>query len=487
MSTEGEEKPKEQPQPQPQQQQPHESDALMDDEDAVATAEAAVAAAAQLASEEQAQAQAQQQQQQEANAAAAAASAEAPRPPGDNNGGGGGGNNDEDDDDDDDEEVKPTIEVEPNDRATSTKRLSDVGERDVVLNSREDNHKMFLFLEDLVHMYAVLWTLQGKVPEEADLDRCSAHIVQLLKAGKRYELGGIRDVPRPCLKSPGRVLERDDKGAVREVSDQEAAVAVRKMIVDRASHGSIGDIWKESPYKEYKQRLERNRPAQQASEAAAAATAQGAAPTPTPHVESGDLVLVSCKDEETETEQRGETKIIYNMGPQQLVFNLAAQIVTMYTINAETQVKAALAVLNGLDEAHFVPLATPSTGAAAADGGGMVPRPSTSHPRFLLRSSPQATPEGDTAPIVWSLVSEEDIVEWAVTFVFEVHLEKDLDYMYSMLPENHATRSSEGLSKTPIKEPTAYDVLFGRGGMTNSHVGTFVLTGSRAVPSCVPF
>jgi hypothetical protein len=82
----------------------------------------------------------------------------------------------------------------------------------------------------------------------------------------------------------------------------------------------------------------------------------------------------------------------------------------------------------------------------------------------------------------WSLISDEDVVEWAVAFVFEVHLEKDLEYLHSTLPEDHMSPSLEGVSKVPVKEPGAYDVLFGRGGMTNSHQGTYFMSAFGTPP-----
>jgi hypothetical protein len=81
----------------------------------------------------------------------------------------------------------------------------------------------------------------------------------------------------------------------------------------------------------------------------------------------------------------------------------------------------------------------------------------------------------------WNLVSDADVLEWAVTFVFEIHMEKDLDYMTAMLPLDHKQASTEDQSKVPVKEPTNCDVLFGRGGMTNSHVGTSELMQSSWV------
>jgi hypothetical protein len=368
------------------------------------------------------------------------------------------------DEEDDDEAVKPTIEVDPSSvggaAGGGARRNSDVGERDVVLNNREDNHKMYMFLEDLVQLHFVLWGLQGKAPTEADFDQTADHIVQLLKMGKKYELVGLRDVPRPCLKAPGRILERDGNGAIQVVTDANAASTIRKMLVEKVTKNSLAGVLHESPYKEFKKRLERK----------AQSNADSSSPL---QVETNDVILVSCQDGETDLQQNGEPKGVYNMGPQQLAFNLAAQIVTMYTISAETQVKAALAVLNGLDEAQFV-------GPPTAED--ISPKPTTSHPRFLLRSSHPAA--GGEAAAVMSMVSEEDTVEWAVAFVFEIHLEKDLEYLHSMLPEDHTSQSSEGMSKIPVREPGAYDVLFGRGGMTNSHVGKLACLTSCLLRGC---
>lgn len=414
------------------------------------------------------------------------------------------------------EAVKPSIEVDladqPRHASTSQKRRPDgVSERDVVLNRRDDNPKMHLLLEDLVHLHHVLWQLQGKTdpPTETELHAAATRAVRILKGGKIYELCGLRDVPRPFLRSPGRILERDVDtpsddiaGALREVSDEEAIAKIQALLASKVQKEPLGERLKESPYREFQRRLERN---------AAHRRAVGDAATTDVQVGFCDAVLSRCGSAEPTKESltsttttsseggeggsggdgSGDAKVVFNVGPQQVLFNLAAQIVTTYTINAETQVKAAVAVLNGLDETDF------AMASAATDG---VP-PGTRHPRFVLRNAVASPPSGTGGggagapdagggesssftttttvvatppPATWSLVSDADALEWAVTFVFEVHLEKDLDYMTAMLPSDHKQSATEDQSKVPIKGPTKFDVLFGRGGMTNSHVGTCV-------------
>jgi hypothetical protein len=84
------------------------------------------------------------------------------------------------------------------------------------------------------------------------------------------------------------------------------------------------------------------------------------------------------------------------------------------------------------------------------------------YPRFVV----QTLVENQNA---WNEADRTDLAEFAAIFVFEVYLEKQIHG--GAISAANGTSNIEEPGEIPIDTPTAHDVLFGRGGMTNGHPG----------------
>jgi len=341
--------------------------------------------------------------------------------------------------------------------AATNKDLSD---RDVVLSKAgvDDgaSTKMTVLLQDVLRLHAVLRKLQGKAKpkKEADLTDLADSIVKFLKEGKEYELAGLKGVPRPFLQSTGRIVTKDSVGRIKDMPDKDAKVIVRKMLFEELKKDDAADIpVGESPYKEYKDILARK-------------TDKGAAGKPIVPA-SKDALLLRCNGP---VGNAGVDKLYEHHSGNRVVFNLASQLVSTSTTDSDTRIKAALAILAGLDDAKITPMADEEK-----------PPPKAS--RLLVRTAGTSGPDPKDENAIWDPLDGVDAAEFALGFVFEVALEKEIP----LVPTKSTTAAavvaggdagatsgsgeSVEASKEPVPDPTEHDVLFGRGGMTNSHSG----------------
>jgi hypothetical protein len=183
--------------------------------------------------------------------------------------------------------------------------------------------------------------------------------------------------------------------------------------------------------------------------------------------EAKDAILLPVEQEADkmyETQQGNKT-----------LFHLASQLVTLHTNNPEKRLEAALNIMKGLDE----------TLESIGSGDTMAKLATTTmKARFLIRSL------REDRSVAWHLMDSASAAEFTVIFVFEVFLEKEIPCSDSddalqvsgnaLTSEGeHQYADTDAMSKpstVPIAEPTDYDVLFGRGGMTNRYVFSFVGT-----------
>jgi len=335
-------------------------------------------------------------------------------------------------------------------------------DRDVVIGAGSAFHKTNLLLMDVIHLHRVIHVLSatststnegeqagpkkgGNKPNVAQLvDR----FVNLIQKGKAFELAGWKDVPSPFMKSTGRFLSKvtmgtkdapdednneDTEPVWKELSDTEAKDALTKIV--KAEIETDMPRLTESPYKEFKAILSRK--------------SQGDEPISMP--EAKDVILLHTQGPETD-------KIFDQQSSNRAIFSLASQYVTSFTNSPEKRVEAALAILQGIDEAEII------VEEAAKDKPA--PTPTSKVARFLVRASKE------DASLVWSVLDTVDAIEFVSIFVFEVYLEKEIHVPSTAGPTFGADgvdTSKEGT--VPVPDPTDHDVLFGRGGMTNSHVG----------------
>lgn len=107
-------------------------------------------------------------------------------------------------------------------------------DRDVVVG--DDTHKGTMMLMDLIqlHYFIVKKEKGGDVANmptlEKDVDALASRLTDLMLEGKKIVLSGIRDVPAPFLKGPGRFFEKVGELST-ELSKEEAKAYVAKTVV----------------------------------------------------------------------------------------------------------------------------------------------------------------------------------------------------------------------------------------------------------------
>jgi len=293
--------------------------------------------------------------------------------------------------------------------------------------------KTNLFLQDLISLHGVLWKFKGlAVPgKEEDLAELSTRIVSLIKTGKSFELAGLRDVPKQFMKSTGRFLSKVDN-EWEEMNDEDAKNVIAKRLLAELKEDR-SKVLSQPHYKDFKDILLKDSGSEPPSESSI---------VPDPK----DAILLRYNDLVTD-------KIYDQQAGNKAIFNLASGLVTSFTKTSEKRLEAALSIMKGFRDIEF-----------HQEGKEIL---TSTNSRFLLR-----TPGEETT---WTVLNTGDAAEFALIFVFEVFLEKGIDAVPSaagvseIASENWIDTSKPGT--VGIKEPTDHDVLFGRGGMTNSHLG----------------
>jgi hypothetical protein len=323
-------------------------------------------------------------------------------------------------------------------------------DRDVILGEGSAGHKANFLLEDMIRLHRILWTLHNKPKptEAAEIQPMVERIISIIQNGKSFELAGLKDVPKPFMRSQGRFLGKDPTtGAWNILSDQEVNTIISDVILDEFKIDDLG-LMTDSPYSDLKEWIAKS-PLVPAVEFLP---------------EAKDAILLPVDQEADkmyETQQGNKT-----------LFHLASQLVTSHTNNPEKRVEAAISIMRGLDE----------TLESMGTGDTMTKLATTTlKVRFLVRTL------RDDRSVAWHLMDPATAAEFTLIFVFEVFLEKeihcvDTDKAYPFaasalsadgvaledLYDDQAATSKPSL--VPIQEPTDHDVLFGRGGMTNRYV-----------------
>mmetsp|Transcript_25896 Transcript_25896/g.49086 ORF Transcript_25896/g.49086 Transcript_25896/m.49086 type:complete len:723 (-) Transcript_25896:77-2245(-) len=326
--------------------------------------------------------------------------------------------------------------------------------RDVVLGSDNRDYVMNDFLTDVVRLHRVIYAVEGKEKptEEDQVKDITEHVYKLITKGKEHHLAGIRNVPTPFLTSEGRFLKcessnEDGKEIVythKELSETEAKEHLTKFILEEfAKSLDIQD--KESPYKEFADMLKRYPVEEESKEK------EETKDTITPSAK--DAILIAASDTRAVSDRIQE----HELG-NKVLFSTTSQVVSAYTISSEKRVEATLTVMHSIDDAHFG-VKNPLT-PEGAEAEATVPPPSQKA-RFLIRKV------GDDERSTWSMMDGVSAAFLLLCFVFEVYLEKGVqaNEVSSNYPETLAG------STGAIENPTDFDVLFGRGGLTNAHPG----------------
>ena len=314
-------------------------------------------------------------------------------------------------------------------------------DRDVILGEGSAGHKTNLLLQDMIRLHRLLWTLHNKPkPTTAEeIQPLVDRIVAIIKNGKSFELAGLKDVPKPFMKSTGRFFGKDaETGDWKVLTDREVNDIMIQVVLEEFKVDDLGIIT-DSPYSDLKDWLTKN--------------------PGTPVIEflpeAKDAILLPVEQEADkmyETQQGNKT-----------LFHLASQLVTSMSNTPDKRVEAALNIMRGLDET----LESMGTGNAMSKLAT-----TTMKARFLIRSL------REDRSVAWHLMDSASAAEFTIIFVFEVYLEKEIhstDKQYPFLRNDaeDAYDENDAMSKpstVPIAEPSELDVLFGRGGMTNRYV-----------------
>lgn len=353
------------------------------------------------------------------------------------------------------------------------------------------------FLRDAVRLHRIVHVVRDESTtttseDDVDVPAIVRHLYALVTEGKRYHLAGIRNVPTPFLTSSGgRFLLRsvaassstdnaaagedgdgDDDKVYRELDETRAKEELTKYVQQEFAK-PLGDSFDKeaSPYKEFVEMLKRY-PATKTEEETGdkvnkeedddknnnngtTTTAQKDPIVPS----ARDAILIPADDTRAVSDRIQE----HELG-NRVLFNMSSQLVTTYTTTSEKRVEAALAVMHSLDDAHLM-VSNPLT-PEGAEAEATVPPPSQKA-RFLVRRPQQPQQGDDDERSTWSVMDGVTAAFLLVCFVFEVYLEKDL-HRTEITPSYPETPAG---AAGPIDSPTDFDVLFGRGGLTNAHPG----------------
>ena len=282
-------------------------------------------------------------------------------------------------------------------------------------------------------------------------------------SAKMYEKSkGLKDVPRPFLKSQGRFLTRADNDEFCVMEDHKVISAVAALFLEELKNDWSNLIsFSDSPYKELKDMLDRSK-----------------------EDVAGDLSVVLVPDpKDAILLRRGASnadKLYESHMGNKVVFSLISQVVTTYTNTCDARVEAALNLLQGLQDttAHaYVSSASDSEAPAggiadatdeaagtadpAATNENSAARSSSRRACFLLRNI------REDESVFWSILDPADAALFAICFVFEVFLEKEihlqLPQQSSIVLKDTEPVLVEHSTTVPVENPKDYDVLFGRG------------------------
>ena len=308
--------------------------------------------------------------------------------------------------------------------------------RDVIVGEGSAGHRTNLLLQDMMRLHRIIYKLQGKEPPTKDEEamEIAENLFRLVKEGKEYELAGLKDVPKPFMRSKGRFLKKKGKNWI-EFADKEAKEALAGAMVEEFKKDDLGDLT-QSPFSDFKEILERKQ-----------ADDEPLLPQPK------DTVLFLCEDSTS-----GE-KMYEQQGGNRTVFHLASQVVTIFTRTPEKRVEAALKLLKELDEAEL----------HEEDKEKVSPAVASQNSRFLLRLMESES------KIDWKLLSGAEAAQFALVFVFEVFLEKEIHLIAQTAMGLGLSDIATTLQHLPtgpvvpqgtigvdgIEDPSPFDVLFG--------------------------
>lgn len=310
-----------------------------------------------------------------------------------------------------------------------------LGDRDILIDHIYDKGepKANLLLQDLIKLEHILFVLQHGVnpSKEEEIKPFTNRVFDLVKNGTPYRLYGHEIVPYPFMKSSGKFVVNDRRnGCMKVLSDEEAKRSLMNAALENFSKGEVGSL-EGSPFTDLKVMLEEWKKKCEAY--------------PVVTLIPGDNDVILFRSAEVVDDE-----VVQHHVGNKTFFNLASELVSTSTKSSEERIIAALKIMEELEKAM--------KNNSSSDGSY-----SSVCPRFLIRG------HGPENSISWEILSPTAIAEFCVVYVFEVYLEKVED-TGKIVTRSKRERGVNATGKftVPVSEPTENDVLFGRGGLTNT-------------------
>jgi hypothetical protein len=255
--------------------------------------------------------------------------------------------------------------------------------------------------------------------------------------GKKYELSGLKDVPKPFLKGEGRFFEKQEEEEWKKLEEDEAKAFVAKTILSQFKAIKEETSTAASGFEDLVDTLFRtDDDAETKAKQEETPHHSHSAPRPC------DVLFLPI-------EYPWEENMPYEhqSGNKHLLF-LASEHVAADTNDANKRVEAAFKLVTSPVEVN-----------CGTD-------PVNKTPRYVV----QLLQDNQNS---WKEMDRTDLAEFAVVFVFEVYLEKQIHGDGKPLSSHVANLLSEhaGPGTVPVDNPTPHDVLFGRGGMVSDCKG----------------
>lgn len=327
------------------------------------------------------------------------------------------------------------MESEKSDTKESAPSHNKPTDRDVKFG--DDTHPGTMLFMDLVLLHNALGSKDKKETPTAEKDVAdlAARLTDLMVNGKKYELSGLKDVPKPFLKGKGRFFEKKDS-TWKLLEEGKAKKLVAKAILTRFK--TLSRLKTIQGKDSVDQVVLDAFDAQFQGGTANETTAKGNPPHHSAPRPCDVLFLPTdfpWEDNMPYDHQTGNKHLLH----------LASQNVVVDTKEASMRVEIAFTLLSSKVDVN--------------SGTEIVQET----PRYVL----QQMVDNQNS---WKDMEVKDLAEFAAIFVFEVYLEKQIHgtpvAVQASAPSETVKPSSE-----PLEQPTVHDVLFGRGGMTNGHPG----------------
>jgi hypothetical protein len=344
-----------------------------------------------------------------------------------------------------------------------------------------ERHKGNLLVQDLINLNCKLWLLSGRDASEHDDTALAKHLVNIIKNGCAYTLPSSTTATESFFEGTGRILKKEEDGnkvSWTEISDPVAVTLLAKLVheelesLEKAGYGKEGET-QEKPVdngeaesntdaedtsaEKGKKRKRDKRQKMNPDEATTPATSEQS------DKEKACLVATKPSIEDVvllEREDAAEKTHVDHAGNALLILELSQFFTEQYMLSKATtkgtRADATLATIYSL------------LGSVKDENATEAYKT-----RFLLRPKGTVYSKKKDTQEVWKVLSYSEAAEFVLTLLFEKLVDKEniAAALENPCPLVGPDDGPESPSKVGVKAFTPQDVLFGRGGLTNTHPG----------------